>query len=81
LRHGELTRSLHERTVASTTLGLDSSRAMLERSASHAGEGLTFELGDIAEWAPSEPFDLVFSNVKASTSTAQVSCPELCRHR
>ena len=35
---------------------------MLERSASHAGEGLTFELGDIAEWAPSEPFDLVFSN-------------------
>jgi trans-aconitate 2-methyltransferase len=59
---GELTRSLHERTGASTTLGVDSSPAMLERSASHAGEGLTFELGDIAEWAPSEPFDVVFSN-------------------
>jgi trans-aconitate 2-methyltransferase len=59
---GELTRSLHERTAARTTLGLDSSRAMLERSASHTGGGLSFELGDIAEWAPSKTFDLVFSN-------------------
>ena len=59
---GELTRSLHERTGASTTLGLDSSGTMLERSESHAGEGLAFELGDIAAWAPSEPFDIVFSN-------------------
>ena len=59
---GELTRSLHERTEASMTLGIDSSRAMLERSVPHAGGGLSFELGDIAEWAPSEPFDIVFSN-------------------
>src|SRR3954447_12900278 len=59
---GQLTRSLHDRTGARTTLGLDASRAMLERSASHAAKGLTFELGDIAEWAPSEAFDLVFSN-------------------
>jgi len=43
---GELSRSLHERTGAGTTLGLDSSRAMLERSARHAGQGLTFTLGD-----------------------------------
>jgi trans-aconitate 2-methyltransferase len=46
---GELTRALHERTRAGSTLGLDSSQAMLERSAEHAGDGLTFELGDIAE--------------------------------
>lgn len=59
---GELTRSLHERTAASTTLGLDSSPAMLERSAAHAGTGLTFELGDIAGWAPAESFDVVFAN-------------------
>jgi len=59
---GELTRSLHERTGAADTLGLDSSQAMLERSAEHAGEGLAFELGDIAAWTPSEPVDLVFSN-------------------
>jgi trans-aconitate 2-methyltransferase len=59
---GELTRALHERTHAGSTLGLDSSPAMLERSSEHAGDGLSFELGDIAEWAPSERFDLIFSN-------------------
>jgi trans-aconitate 2-methyltransferase len=59
---GELTRALHERTGARTTVGLDASQAMLERSADHAGDGLSFELGDIAEWAPSEPVDLIFSN-------------------
>jgi trans-aconitate 2-methyltransferase len=59
---GELTRALHERTRARSTVGLDSSPAMLERSADHTADGLTFELGDIAEWAPSEPVDLIFSN-------------------
>jgi trans-aconitate 2-methyltransferase len=59
---GELTRQLHERTRAATTVGLDSSRAMLERSRDYAGDGLSFELGDLAEWAPGEPVDLVFSN-------------------
>jgi trans-aconitate 2-methyltransferase len=59
---GELTRALHERTGARSTLGLDSSREMLKRSAGHSGGGLTFELGDIGAWAPSRPFDLVFSN-------------------
>jgi trans-aconitate 2-methyltransferase len=59
---GELTRALHERTKAGTTIGIDSSQAMLERSAEYADGGLTFELGDIGEWAPAEPFDLIFSN-------------------
>jgi trans-aconitate 2-methyltransferase len=59
---GELTRALHERTGAGTTLGIDSSEAMLDRSRPHAGGGLSFELGDIAEWVPAEPVDLVFSN-------------------
>jgi trans-aconitate 2-methyltransferase len=59
---GELTRALHERTRAGTTVGLDSSRAMLARSAAHSGGGLTFEIGDIADWAPSALVDLVFSN-------------------
>jgi trans-aconitate 2-methyltransferase len=59
---GELTRVLHERTGARETLGIDSSEAMLARSASHAGDGLRFELGDIAGWAPAEPLDVVFSN-------------------
>jgi trans-aconitate 2-methyltransferase len=59
---GELTRALHDRTGARTTLGLDSSKAMLARSAPHAGDGLSFELGDIADWTPAEPVDVLFSN-------------------
>jgi trans-aconitate 2-methyltransferase len=59
---GQLTRVLHERTGASETLGIDSSEAMLERSKSYAGDGLRFEFEDIADWAPPEPLDLVFSN-------------------
>jgi trans-aconitate 2-methyltransferase len=59
---GALTRALHERTRARSTVGLDSSQAMLKQSADHSGGGLTFELGDIAEWAPSGPVDLIFSN-------------------
>jgi trans-aconitate 2-methyltransferase len=59
---GELTRSLHTRTAAASTLGIDSSPTMLRRSAEHAGGGLKFELGDIAEWTPTEPVDVVFSN-------------------
>jgi trans-aconitate 2-methyltransferase len=59
---GELTRALHERTGVSTTLGLDTSQAMLDRSEPYAGEGLGFELGDIGEWSPRQAFDLVFAN-------------------
>jgi trans-aconitate 2-methyltransferase len=59
---GELTQVLHERSGAKSTLGVDSSEAMLERSKSHAGGGLRFELGDIADWVPAEPLDVVFSN-------------------
>jgi trans-aconitate 2-methyltransferase len=59
---GELTRVLHERTSARTTLGIDSSESMLAQSKGHAGGGLSFELGDIAGWEPAEPVDVVFSN-------------------
>jgi trans-aconitate 2-methyltransferase len=59
---GELTRELHRRTEAAETLGLDSSDAMLAKAAPLAGGGLRFERGDIATFAPAEPYDLVFSN-------------------
>lgn len=59
---GELTRVLHERTGAGATVGIDSSEAMLAKSRSHAGDGLSFELRDIADWVPGDPVDLVFSN-------------------
>ncbi len=59
---GPLTRVLHERVGAASTLGIDSSDAMLTKAATHAGGGVAFERGDIADFAPAEPYDLVFSN-------------------
>jgi trans-aconitate 2-methyltransferase len=59
---GELTRELHLRTGAAETLGLDSSEAMLAKAAPFVGDGLRFERGDIADFAPAQPYDLVFSN-------------------
>jgi len=59
---GTLTRVLHEKTMARETLGIDSSPAMLAKAAAQSVAGVRFERGDIAEFAPPEPFDLVFSN-------------------
>jgi trans-aconitate 2-methyltransferase len=58
---GELTVELHRRLAAAETLGLDSSPAMLERTAAVAGDGLRFELGDIGRFAEGG-WDVVFSN-------------------
>ena len=59
---GELTRELHRHLQARETLGIDSSPAMLDRSAAFAGDGLRFEQGDIASFAAEGRFDVVFSN-------------------
>jgi len=59
---GELTRELHRRTKAAETVGIDSSDAMLAKAAAFAGDGLRFERGELAAFAPAEPWDLVFSN-------------------
>ncbi|MBI3831936.1 MAG: methyltransferase domain-containing protein [Planctomycetes bacterium] len=59
---GELTRELHLKLQARETLGLDSSASMLAETAKFTGPGLRFEQGDIAAFAPAQPFDLVFSN-------------------
>ncbi|MGA8890554.1 MAG: methyltransferase domain-containing protein [Anaeromyxobacteraceae bacterium] len=61
---GELTAEAHRRLGARTTLGIDSSPAMLEKAAPLAGDGLSFAEGDIArfEAPPGAPFDLVLSN-------------------
>jgi trans-aconitate 2-methyltransferase len=59
---GELTRLLHDRLQARETLGLDSSTNMLERSHAFAGNGVHFEHGDLTAFAPTAPYDLVFSN-------------------
>jgi trans-aconitate 2-methyltransferase len=58
---GELTRLAHERLGARETLGVDSSAAMLERAAAHAGGGVAFVRGDLGAFAGSG-FDVVLSN-------------------
>ena len=59
---GPLTRRLHDALGARSTVGVDSSREMLAKSAEHEGDGVSFVLGDLAEWTPGAPLDLVFSN-------------------
>jgi trans-aconitate 2-methyltransferase len=57
---GRLTRALHERAEATRTVGVDSSARMLAGAPS--AEGLEFVHGDIREYAPEAPLDVVFSN-------------------
>ncbi len=59
---GELTRVLHQRIRAAETLGIDSSKAMLEKAVRQSGDGVRFERGDIGAFDPAAPYELVFSN-------------------
>jgi trans-aconitate 2-methyltransferase len=59
---GELTADAHRALGARETVGVDRSPAMLERARTLHVEGLTFTAGDIATFAPSEPFDVIVSN-------------------
>lgn len=59
---GELTAELHAKLVARETIGVERSRAMLERCAAHAAPGLRFVEGDLGEFAGEHGFDLVLSN-------------------
>ena len=66
---GELTAELHRHLRAAETVGIDTSAAMLERAATHAGAGLRFEQADLAHWPPppgsggdGELVDVVFAN-------------------
>jgi trans-aconitate 2-methyltransferase len=59
---GELTQQLHQRLGARSTVGIDVSSNMLEKSEAFAGNGLTFEKADIQTYESAEPFDVVFSN-------------------
>jgi len=57
---GELTVELHQHTGATTTLGIDSSAAMLERAP--RADGVSFELGDIQSLVPDRRYEVVFAN-------------------
>jgi trans-aconitate 2-methyltransferase len=58
---GQVTRMLGERWPSASVVGLDNSREMLARAAAEPGRVEWIE-GDIAEWRPSEPVDLMYSN-------------------
>jgi trans-aconitate 2-methyltransferase len=59
---GALTARLHAHLGAATTVGIDSSAAMLEQARPLETAGLRFELGDIAGFEAHREFDVVFSN-------------------
>src|SRR5690348_4805137 len=59
---GELTRTLHEKLAARSTLGLDSSPSMLERATAFTTSGLTFVQSEIESLSWGDSYDLVFSN-------------------
>lgn len=59
---GELTVELHRATGASRTIGVDSSSAMLERASSLTAPAVSFVTGDIANWEPKGPVNIVFAN-------------------
>ena len=52
---------LSRRHTRAAVHGLDSSRAMLERARA-AGPDVDWRLGDLADWGPEVPADLIFAN-------------------
>jgi trans-aconitate 2-methyltransferase len=60
---GALTASLAQRWPGARVTGIDSSSAMLAAAAAHAVPGrVEFVAGDVRDWAPSAPVDVVVSN-------------------
>jgi trans-aconitate 2-methyltransferase len=65
---GQLTASLSARWPAAEILGIDSSAAMIEtaQAAGYSGTGagarLSFAVGDVTDWQPERPVDVIVSN-------------------
>src|SRR5258706_8613134 len=57
---GELTVELHRHLGAETTVGIDSSAAMLADAP--VADGVRFEIADLATYTAPEPFDVIFAN-------------------
>jgi len=60
--NGALTKFIHEKFHASYTLGIDSSKEMLEKAAPLQNQQLHFEEMDISRFHSKEPFQLIISN-------------------
>ena len=60
---GDLTAALAERWPAARVTGVDNSAAMIEAARSRpAGERLSFVPGDVRDWKPDQPVDVIVSN-------------------
>jgi trans-aconitate 2-methyltransferase len=59
---GQLTATLRDRWPRACVLGVDSSTEMIDRARVHQRPGLAFEVGDLRQWRPVEPVDVVVSN-------------------
>lgn len=59
---GQLTAALTGRWPRARIEGLDSSPEMIGRAQQHAGERLSFRLGDLRSWQPETPVDVLVSN-------------------
>ena len=62
---GHLTAVLAARWPAAEVVGVDNSAEMIEAAADRAGQGpgrLSFVLGDVRDWEPARPLDVLVSN-------------------
>jgi trans-aconitate 2-methyltransferase len=60
---GALTASLAQRWPGARVVGVDSSPEMLDAAAAHEEPGrVSFELGDVRDWRPDGPVDVLVSN-------------------
>ena len=59
---GELTAELARRWLGATVLGVDNSPAMIGAARERERPRLSFVLGDVTEWEPAHPVDVLISN-------------------
>ena len=59
---GNLTATLADRWPGATVIGLDTSESMIEAAKPLERPGLSFGLGDVSVWQPSQPVDVIVSN-------------------
>jgi trans-aconitate 2-methyltransferase len=59
---GTLTLTLADRWPDATVIGLDTSESMIDAAKPLERPGLSFGLGDVSIWQPSQPVDVIVSN-------------------
>ena len=59
---GNLTVTLADRWPGASVIGLDTSESMIEAAKPLERPGLSFGLGDVSIWQPSQPVDVIVSN-------------------